>query len=296
VFPPADALRERLPARLRESLRPLPTRTLWAATAAIGVVVVSLVVAVVVVSVRVLSRSAPKPALSAQAHELAAASASASAAVAGTVRQVSSAELDLARKQGPLALEALAAKYPLDAQLLVEAAQGFLAIKDYVKATGAAGRALAVDASVNQDNALALVLFQTAQSHVAADAAFALLEAPMGARGAQVIWDLAAEPAVAGWVRQRAGQWLRSPDFRKVAAPSLLVAADLRTAATCQAAQALLPLAKANADERSLPQLVAWTHRTGCGRRRKHDCMPCLRSDSALDDAIAAIRARKKEH
>ena len=115
---------------------------------------------------------------------------------------------------------------------------------------------------------------------------------PMGAPGAVVIWDLAALPSAPSWVRARAGQWLRSPAFRKAAPRSLIVAADLRTAQTCEAALALLPEAKQVADERSLQQLIYWTQKTGCGRGRKHDCMPCLRKDSSLDETIAAIRAR----
>ena len=143
------------------------------------------------------------------------------------------------------------------------------------------------------DPRLSAVLFQTAQTHVAADPAFALLEGPMAGPGAIVIWDLAALPSAPSWVRARAGQWLRTPAFRKAAPRSLSIAADLRTATTCEAAHALLPEAKQVADERSLQQLLYWTQKTGCGRRRKHDCMPCLREDSALDDAIAAIRARQ---
>jgi hypothetical protein len=148
---------------------------------------------------------------------------------------------------------------------------------------------------MKDNDELAKVLFQTAQARVSADTAFALLEGPMGASGANVLWDLAADESVKPWVRARAGQWLRSPEFRRVAGPSLLLAADLMTAKSCEAAHALLPKAKEVADERSLPQLLAWTKKNGCGRRGAEDCMPCLRKDSALAEAVVAIRGRRKK-
>ena len=141
---------------------------------------------------------------------------------------------------------------------------------------------------------MATVLFQSAQFRTSADAAFALLQGPMGASGTEIQWDLAAEPAVKPWVRTRAGQWLRTPEFRRLAPPSLLVAAELRTAPSCEAAHALLARAKEQGDERSLSQLEAWKSTTGCGKARADDCMPCLRKDSALADAIAAIKARPR--
>ncbi|MFZ5893657.1 MAG: protein kinase domain-containing protein [Myxococcota bacterium] len=287
VFPPADALRERLPERLRESLRPLPARTLLAATAVAALVIVALLVALGTVVVRSLSRpsSAPSAAVASSPSTLA------SAAKPGP--RATTAELQTATSEGPLALETLAAKHPLDPEPLIAAAGAWLAAKDPARATGQAARALALDPNTNRDNRLAAVLFQTAQTHVAADPAFALLQGPMASAGAVVLWDLAALPTAPSWVRQRAGQWLRSPAFRKVAPRSLVIAADLRTATTCEAAHALLPEAKAAADERSLQQLFYWSQKVGCGRRKRQDCMPCLRKDSALEDAIAAIRARQ---
>jgi serine/threonine-protein kinase len=289
VFPPADALRERLPGRLKESLRPLPTRTLFAATGVAALVIVGLLVALGVVLVRSFSHPTPAPVASAVVP----ASSNSTSPAPRPGARASAAELRAATDQGAPALEALASKYPLDPEPLVAAAGAWLVAKDSARATGVASRALALDPNVNRDPRLAAVLFQTAQTHVAADPAFALLEGPMGAPGAVVIWDLAALPTAPSWVRARAGQWLRSPAFRKAAPRSLIIAADLRTAQTCEAALALLPEAKQVADERSLQQLLYWTQKTGCGRRRKHDCMPCLRKDSSLDDAIAAIRARQ---
>ena len=300
LLPPAEALRERLPQRIRESLRPVSNRTLAIAAGVGGLLVLGLFVAVAASVVRDRgSATEPAPALSSAAS--APKTPSAPTASAGTVVTPSAAphaqvalpaELEVASRQGPNALEALAVKYPLDPNPIVEAARAWVKAKDYVRATGAVGRALALDPELASDARLAAVLFQTAQNRASADAAFALLEGPMAARGAEIQWDLAAENAVSTWVRVRAGKWLRSPAFRRVAPPALLIAADLRTAASCEAARALLPRAKELGDERSLSQLQAWKATTGCGKRKNEDCMPCLRKSPALDEAIAAIKAR----
>ncbi|MGC4093680.1 MAG: serine/threonine-protein kinase [Polyangiaceae bacterium] len=285
VFPAAEALREKLPGRLRESLRPLPARTLVAATGVAALLVVALLIAIGVVVTRAFSHAAPPPTSSAAPPP--------ASAIAAPPSRASAAELKLASEQGAGALETLASKYPLDREPLIAAAGAWLVAKDAGRATGVAARVLALDPSAHSDSRLSALLFQTAQTHVASDPAFALLEGPMAGEGATAIWDLASLQSAPSWVRARAGQWLRTPAFRTNAPRSLSIAADLRTATTCEAAYGLLAEAKQVADERSLQQLEYWTQKIGCGRRRKHDCMPCLRKDSALDDAIAAIKSRK---
>jgi hypothetical protein len=301
VFPPGEALRDRLPPRLRESLRPVSTRSLLIAGGAFGLLISGLLIAVTVSLIRALSRSEPPVRLATpSAAPVLAPSLAHSASAAPVVApppepaRAPAAEFDAAVKQGAAALEALASKYPLDSRPLAEAARAWAAAKDYVKATGAVARGLSVDAQLSKDDRLAAVLFQTAQSRASADAAFALLEGPMGARGAEIQWDLAAEPAVKPWVRQRAGQWLRSAEFRRAAPASLRLAAELRTAPSCDAAHSLLARAKQEGDERSLSQLDAWKSTSGCGKTHTEDCMPCLRKDSALDEAIQAIKARHR--
>jgi hypothetical protein len=181
----------------------------------------------------------------------------------------------------------------LDAGLRLQAAEAWLAEKNFKAATRALDRALKLDPRASEDERAARVLLLTAQQRPSSQAAFALLEGPMGARGAEVIWDLAADEHAEPWVRQRAGSWLRKPVFRQVASPALALAADLRTALSCESALALLPKAKDFGDKRSLPQLQAWTRTTGCGPAKKGDCMACLRTSSALADAIAAVSARQ---
>jgi hypothetical protein len=66
----------------------------------------------------------------------------------------------------------------------------------------------------------------------------------------------------------------------------------LRYATTCPQRYALLPRAKELGDERALGYLNMYKATTGCGRRQKDDCYPCLRADSRLNDAIDAIKQR----
>nr|PZN23647.1 MAG: hypothetical protein DIU78_13545 [Pseudomonadota bacterium] len=179
-----------------------------------------------------------------------------------------------------------------ESETLIASAFSAARARDFTAAVALVRRALELDAAAKDDLRIAHVLFDAAQAANATNAAFELLDGPMGARGAEVIWDLAAESMVPEPVRFRAGRWLRTKKFRERASPALKLAADLRTAKTCEAARGLIAQAKDGGDERSLAQLEAWQVRTGCGPKKQDDCMPCLRTDQLLDEAIAAIRAR----
>lgn len=206
----------------------------------------------------------------------------------------SAAELATALRQGPEALEALTIRYPGDPGPSLEAARAYASNRDSVGAVAAVGRALAIDPAARDDARAVAVLFQSSQQAASADASFALLTGSMGSRGAEILWDLAAHDSVEPLARQRAAHWLRSPAFRERASAPLGLAADLRTAKSCEAARALLPRAQLEADQRSLSQLEAWKKTTGCGKKRKDDCMPCLRKDGLLEQTIAAIQNRAR--
>jgi hypothetical protein len=203
------------------------------------------------------------------------------------------AEFERATKGGPEALEALADRYPSDPNPRIEAARAWVWARDFSRATSAIGRVIAMSEESKTDERVGAVLFQAAQARPSMDAAFTLLTGPMGARGAEIVWDLAADAEVQPHVQQRAGAWIRTPAFRKAAPASLRLAADLRTVKTCQAARALLPAAKAGSDHRSLSQLEAWRKTSGCGKKGTADCMACLREDSLLEETISAIAGRR---
>jgi len=282
-----DRARHRLPPRLRDAVRPVPTPALVIASA----LCVLLGAWAIISGLRGVSRPAgqPSPAVSLSGRAEAQPTISAPPA---TLAQVSERELEDARKSGVPALEALAGKYPTDPRIALEIARAALAAKDYVAAASAVARTLKLDASFSDNKQLASILFQTAQMKAASDASFALLFGPMGRHGPDVAYDLAATEGVKPWVRARADQGLRSADFSRMSTPPLAAAVALRFATTCAERYALLPRAADLGDERALGYLNLYRATTGCGRRGKDDCYPCLRVDSRLDDAILAIKQR----
>jgi serine/threonine-protein kinase len=124
--------------------------------------------------------------------------------------------------------------------------------------------------------------------------AFPVLETQMGARGADIIYELALATDVEPALRQRAEAWLNSAAFQKNSSAELNAAVALRHAKSCQQRRGLLLRVKNVGDARSLPYLKQWESRTGCGPRRNKDCHACLRSDALLQDAARAISERTK--
>jgi len=284
-----ERTRRRLPPAVRDALAPIPTPALLLASVALSLLLVVLLVVGLTKGVRAL-RSEPKLAASAAAS---AAVPSAEPSEAPPATTASESDLQGAQKAGLSALEALAEKYPRDARLSLELGRAALAAKDYVKAVSAAGRALSLDPTLAGSKHVATILFQTAQVKAASDATFALLFGPMGKHGPDVAYDLAATEGVKLWIRTRADQGLRSPDFVRLSTPELGIAVALRFATTCSERYALLPRAKEIGDERALGYLNLYRATTGCGRRQRDDCNSCLRVDSRLSDAIDAIKQRK---
>ncbi|HKO50063.1 MAG TPA: protein kinase [Polyangiaceae bacterium] len=284
-----ERARRRLPPALRDALRPVPTPALLLVSLVLSLLVVAVLLAALAKGVRAL-RGDPQP----TANAAPSASAVVGSNAAPPVTTASEGDLQTAQKAGLSALEALVEKYPKDARLSLELGRAALAGKDYVKAVGAVGRALSLDPTLADSKQVASTLFQTAQVKAASDASFALLFGPMGSHGPDVAYDLAATEVVKLWVRTRADQGLRSPDFDRLTTPELRVAVELRFATTCAQRHALLPRAKEIGDERALGYLNLYRVTTGCGRRQRDDCNSCLRADSRLSDAIDAIKQRKK--
>ena len=279
--------RRRWPLPVRDALRPLPTPALLLAGAVVISLLATIVIALGIKGGRAL-RGAPVLA-SAAAGGSASSSPFSGPAPADTA---SEAALQDAQKAGPAALEVLAGKYPRDPRVALEQARAALAAKDYVKAVGGVGRALNLEPALSENKQLASILFQTAQVKASSDASFALMFGPMDKHGPDIAYDLAATEVVKPWIRARADQGLRSPDFTRLATPALSVAVALRYTTSCQQRYALLARAKELGDERTLGYLNMYKATTGCGRRQKDDCNACLRVDSRLSDAIDAIKQR----
>jgi serine/threonine protein kinase len=203
-------------------------------------------------------------------------------------------ELGEAKAGGVKAYEALLEKYPRDPNIAVEMAREHASKKNYSGAVGAVGRALTIDPAFQSNAQVASLVFQAAQVKASSEAAFLLVEGPMGARGADISYDLVTTPNVRPWVQSRAETFLQSPGFEKIASPGLRAIVKLRYSAGCDEKRALLADVKKSSDERALFELVPLQDKTGCGARKKDDCYSCLRVSNDLDDTIAAVRTRKR--
>jgi hypothetical protein len=152
--------------------------------------------------------------------------------------------------------------------------------------------ALAASPAANRNERVATMLAEAARHEASASAAFRLLSGPMGARGAEILYDLAAHPKTPNDVRLRANEWLATERFESVAPPPLSIAGRLRAARGCSEKKALLDAAATTGDRRALEYLKTLAVPAGCGRRGRDDCYPCLRDDGALAGAIAKLEQR----
>jgi serine/threonine protein kinase len=155
--------------------------------------------------------------------------------------------------------------------------------------------ALDANPAVSQNDRVAVMLGDAARRSASSSRAFALLEGPMKVKGAEVVYDLAANPKTPSETREKAEKWLGSEAFAKVASPPLAIAGELRAARGCKEKHALLERAGTTGDRRALEYLKILGFKGGCGRRGRDDCFPCLRSDEKLTGAIAAIERRLAE-
>ncbi len=200
--------------------------------------------------------------------------------------------LEQAKSKGLEALTALAKERPNDGAVLLALAQAQVGAKQYAQAVGTVSKALEVDPKLNSSEKISSLLFTTAQSKSGRQETFQLLEGPMGSRGADIVYDISIDERIKASVRRRAEKYLKSREFDRASSPALNIAVALRYASQCEQKHALLLRAKNVGDVRSLTYLEAFKQRSGCGSGGKQDCYPCLRKDSRLQDAIAAIKAR----
>ena len=203
-------------------------------------------------------------------------------------KEPTDAEIAGARAEGSAKLEQLSTRFPKHPRVTLALAQAYAAEKKHSPAVGTIGRLLAMDPKSNADPQIARILFAGAQAKESSEAAFTLLEGPMGAQGADIVYDLATTQGVRADVRARAERWLRSKDFDRLSSPQLNIAVALRFATTCKQRHGLLLRAKNIGDERSLSYLKQFPAAPGNA---------CLKEDQRLDDAIRAIeqRGQKKQ-
>jgi len=216
----------------------------------------------------------------------AAASASAAPVATPPSKEPTALAVEQAKAGGVPALEELAKKHPESATVQVELADALSNAKQYLKATGAVGRALSLDAAVKDDARTARVLFQSAQVKESQDATFALLEGPMASPGADILYDLVAEQGVKTSAKTRAERWIKGPALAKVATPALAAAVAVRKSKTCKEVREHLPRVKEVGDARSLVYLEFF--------ERKSTHYSCLSDDGLLEQTKTAVLARTK--
>jgi serine/threonine-protein kinase len=282
-----ERLRSKLPAGVQKLVARVPSKLLFGGAALAGVL---MLVALIAALSGGSSADTPAPSASGSATPLPADERK--PAKEGPFARPD--ELSEIKSEDPKAYEALLEKYPQDPHIPIQMARDLATKKNYPGAVGAVGRALSIDAAMQNDSHVASLVFQTAQVKSSSDAAFALMEGAMGARGADIAYDLVTTPNVRPWVQSRAETFLQSAGFEKVATPGLRAIVKLRYSAGCEEKKSLLADLKKSSDERALFELVPLQDRSGCGARKKDDCYPCLRSSNDLGDTIAAVRARKR--
>jgi hypothetical protein len=153
---------------------------------------------------------------------------------------------------------------------------------------------LSADPSAAADLKLEEEIRNAALVHESQDDAFALLEAKMGMRGIDILYDIAFGQSgrLYPQAAARAKRSLDQAEVRKRASPALTVLLAFRDAKTCEQRHALLEEVRDRADARMLPQLQPYEAVRGCGFLGRADCYPCMHRDHALEEAKEAVAER----
>jgi len=288
---PLDQMIARLPAPLRD----VPASALLSWLGLIGVT--ALVLLAVAVrnpkSVEALEDTSPSG-LAGSSRALAGSAAPGADDAPPAPTTASTAELDVARPQGLVAVGPLAQKYPNDPVVLKALLLAHASDKaGYSAAVGVARRLfdIAPQATTDEDVRRVILLATNGPPDVAAQA-FELISTKMGAAGPDLLFELATTTTTAKYPKDRATKHLEDPAVRALASPALLIALELRAALPC-ARKPLLGRARDSGDARSLTYLKQVLPTTGCGFLRRGDCYDCFANRAELKETIAAIEARR---
>jgi hypothetical protein len=195
-------------------------------------------------------------------------------------------ELVHALARGLPALEALAEKFPGDAQVGIALASQQAQAQRYEAAVATVEQVHEVDPASAQNGRVMGILWRAAQSS-ASEQSFLCLR-KLGGRGSDIAFDLATTPGVRDAVRARAKAELTnylafdaSPDTRT--ATALLLAPD------CSTRKALLDRAETDGGKRTLSMLQHFARGVGCGSNSEGACNACLMGSPALAHALAKL-------
>ncbi len=287
-----DAQRPRFPTGLRNRLENVSGKALLASA---GALVLGVVFGIVVVTVIVVGKRAARTEAPSSASATPSGSAPDVDAGALAVGTASDDEIARAEGSGLDALRQLSARYPKDGNVQVAIVRSELKEKKYAESVASVKSALEVDPGLALDPEISTALWQAVQVKESANDAFGLLEGPMGAKGADVIYELATTPKVKTEVKLRANRWLKSEQFQKQSSPALNILVALEQAETCKQRHALLVRAKNAGDARSLALLETYAKAYGCGPKGRDDCQPCMRTDDVLTSSITELKARLRK-
>jgi serine/threonine-protein kinase len=201
--------------------------------------------------------------------------------------------LAAAEAGGSTALAELTTKFPEDPAVWRGVIRAYTAEKKGAEAARAIPKLLALNERAVEDQDVEDALKAAVQGPTeSADAAFALMESGLGAKGPDLLYDLSTTKGLSPKAVARVKQTLAKPDVKARMSPALAVLVDLRAATGCEAKKALLSRAKDQGDDRILAPLRAFQTPKGCGFLGLSDCWSCMRRDNALGAAIAAIEER----
>jgi hypothetical protein len=195
------------------------------------------------------------------------------------------AELANAVSHGLPALEALAQKFPSDAQVALTLASEQAKAQRFEAAVESIERALAVDPKVAQNGKVMGILWRAAQSS-ASEPSFTALR-KLGAKGSDIAFDLATTSGVRDSVRERAKTELKS--LSSDTSADTRVATELLLASDCGARKALLPRAGQQGSKRTQSLLEQYSRGSSCTSNTDKACNACLTGSPELTQALAQL-------
>jgi hypothetical protein len=170
--------------------------------------------------------------------------------------------------------------------------KGHALFAEYPASLAAFKRAAEMDPSLTSDTVMLHLVRRAADGDTTVKPALELAAGPLGAGGADILFDVWASTNDKTDTTQLAKSLLDRDDVLAHASPSLRVALELRRATKCDDVKRLLPDAKEHADERATRRLTQLGSRHGCGFLGLADCFPCIRQNDDLSDASHAAAGR----
>jgi hypothetical protein len=164
---------------------------------------------------------------------------------------------------------------------------------EYGAALGALEHAVQLDSSLSNDQDVLVTVRRAADQDDVRRRALDFAAGPLGAGGADVLFDVWASTTEKTEATTLAKSLLDRDDVHAHASEALRVALDLRHTTRCDDVKKLVPTALQSADERAYRPLMALSSRHGCGFLGLGDCFSCLRTGHDLSDAQKAAQSRK---